>query len=389
MLRSLVGSEMCIRDRCDCDNGFIGNSCQVACPMKDAMVCAAHGKCIPPAEAEPDAPEEEEGAEQPAATCDCDRGFLGPNCALSCPATDEGVICGGRGRCVMSGGHSSCACQSGSRGEACQFVCPGSLSSDKVCSGHGECHAHPADKPIAAICTECDDGFVGADCSLKCPNLSAKGLPCGGEGKCLETNGVATCSCNDGFLGDGCEFDCPRDRKGRSCAGEGRCSILGNKAVCKCNEGFLGHNCDLVCPRNMDSKETCSGHGSCVRALDGGSAECECDAGFTGSSCNSGCPQGKNGLACAGHGRCEIQGTQGGCACDDGFSGADCSQYTCSTPNAVYNKVTAQCVCPVGAICCPRAALEDKQSKEEKIRDLEVQTRELHRRIAEEQQRTN
>merc|ERR1712072_466392 len=242
-------------------------------------------------------------------------------------------------------------------------------------------HAHPIDNPLGAICTECESGYVGSDCSLKCPNINSKGRPCGGQGKCMETNGVASCSCNEGFLGDGCEHDCPRDRAGRPCAAEGRCQVFGDRAQCECNDGFLGHNCDLVCPRHIDSKEVCSGHGDCVPGPDGAKADCECAPGYTGRSCNAGCPAGENNLSCSGHGSCEIVGTEGKCKCDDGFSGEDCGEYTCSSPNSVYNKVTAQCVCPVGSICCERKALEDKQAKEKQIRTLETQTQEINERI--------
>lgn len=114
---------------------------------------------------------------------------------------------------------------------------------------------------------------------------------------------------------------------------------------------------------------------------DGAKADCECAPGYTGRSCNAGCPAGENGLSCSGHGPCEIVGTTGQCKCDDGFSGADCGRYTCSSPNAVYNKVTAQCVCPVGSICCERQKLEDKQQKERAIRELETQTQQLHEQI--------
>jgi len=367
------GHGKCAGDgKCDCDNGFLGKACGVECPMKDGLVCGGHGKCLPPA-ADADS--------QTTGTCVCDKGFMGQDCGLTCPATDEGVICGGRGKCMVEGGHAVCKCKPGARGDACEFVCPGSLSSDQVCSGHGECHAHPLEKPLGAICTKCDTGYVGADCSLKCPNINAKGRPCGGNGKCMETNGIATCSCNEGFLGEGCEYDCPRDRAGRPCAAEGRCQVLGDKAHCNCNDGFLGHNCDLVCPRHLETKELCSGHGDCVVGPDGAKANCECASGYTGRDCSAGCPAGENKLSCSGHGSCDIVGTEGKCKCDEGFSGEDCGQYTCSSPNSVYNKVTAQCVCPVGSICCERQALEEKQMKEKQIRQLEAQTQEIHERI--------
>merc|ERR1712086_309844 len=203
--------------KCGCDDGFLGGACEFECPVKDKQVCASHGKCVVAA------PETEDGP--PAVNCDCHRGFMGPECHLECPTNPEGVVCAGRGKCDVDGGHAVCKCETGARGDNCQFVCPGSLSSDHVCSGHGECHAHPADTPIGAVCTACDEGYVGTDCSLRCPNIDQKGRPCGGNGKCMETSGRATCVCEEGFLGDGCEYDCPRDRAGRPCAASGQCSL--------------------------------------------------------------------------------------------------------------------------------------------------------------------
>jgi len=363
--------------KCGCDGGFLGKACEFECPVKDKQVCASHGKCVI------DAPESED--DEASVNCECHRGFMGPECHLECPKNPEGVVCAGRGKCGVDGGHAVCKCETGARGKNCQFVCPGSLSSDHVCSGHGECHAHPADTPIAAQCTACDEGYVGIDCSLRCPNIDEKGRPCGGNGKCMETSGRATCVCEEGFLGDGCEFDCPRDRAGRACAAAGQCSVVGNKAQCACEEGYLGNNCDLICPMHTETKAVCSGHGECVIGPDGAKADCECEQGFTGRSCNEGCPVGGNKLSCSGHGECAILGTQGGCKCDDGFSGEDCSQYTCSAPNAVYNKVTAQCICPLGNICCERKSLEAKRVKEDKIARLEQESEQLHDQIQETQ----
>ena len=161
---------------------------------------------------------------------------------------------------------------------------------------------------------------------------------------------------------------------------------MGTKAQCQCKEGYLGKNCDLVCPTHTETKAVCSSHGECEIGPDGAKADCECEQGFTGRSCNEGCPVGENKLSCSGHGECAILGTQGGCKCDDGFSGEDCSQYTCSAPNAVYNKITAQCICPLGNICCERKGLEAKRMKEVQIARLEKDSNELHTQIQRAQQ---
>merc|ERR1712072_1313173 len=151
-------------------------------------------------------------------------------------------------------------------------------------------------------------------------------------------------------------------------------------AICtECESGYVGSDCSLKCP-NINSKgRPCGGQGKCMET--NGVASCSCNEGFLGDGCEHDCPRDRAGRPCAAEGRCQVFGDRGKCKCDDGFSGEDCGQYTCSSPNSVYNKVTAQCVCPVGSICCERKALEDKQAKEKQIRLLESQTQELHERI--------
>jgi hypothetical protein len=67
----------------------------------------------------------------------------------------------------------------------------------------------------------------------------------------------------------------------------------------------------------------------------------------------------------------------------DGWSGSDCASRKCTSANAVFNKVTGQCVCPAGNVCCAPKALAAKRTKEAKILALQRESNELQSMIEE------
>jgi hypothetical protein len=56
-------------------------------------------------------------------------------------------------------------------------------------------------------------------------------------------------------------------------------------------------------------------------------------------------------------------------------------------PSAIFNKVTGQCVCPAGNICCNPKSLAAKRAKEAKIRQLRSKNKELSTMLEEAESR--
>lgn len=363
------------RGKCECNTGFLGVLCDQACPgaESDAEECNGHGKCV--------------AGEDNAPICECENTHKGSGCGAACPVTG-GIICGGNGECSYDelSSQSQCKCNEGFMGTGCQFSCPGLHHNELSCSGHGTCSLFPsANTPVAAKCTECLEGFVGEDCSLRCPGLDEKGKACSGNGECQSVDGKASCQCAEGFMGLGCNIACPTSENGAVCAGAGQCLLNGDKAICKCADGNLGPGCEHPCPTNTQDNKVCSGRGLCSMDRDGERALCECNAGSVGETCDAGCPIGANTVTCSGHGQCSLDDNAGGCKCEDGWGKEDCSHPVCTATNAVFNKVTGQCVCPAGNICCDPDAMEAKRAKEMHIRKLRTENKDLSAMLTESQ----
>lgn len=364
--------------KCDCNEGFLGDVCQHGCYInsEDSSVCSGHGTCLEPASGETKA------------TCDCDNGFMGSGCQSACPMGD-GLICSSHGKCEYDAiaSQSRCKCTDGFMGDSCQFTCPGLHNTDIVCSGHGQCALYPdVTNPVAAKCTQCLNGFVGPDCSLRCPGLGDDGVSCSGHGHCQRDDDSAVCQCLEGYKGAGCDIQCPMDDAGNLCGTDGECMVAGDKAFCKCNENAMGDACEHKCPRNTKDDKICSDRGICNLSVDGDRAVCQCSPGSVGDSCDAGCPMGENTLPCSGHGACNLELNDGKCKCDEGWTNDDCSHPICTATTAVFNKVTAQCVCPKGNVCCEPDEVQAKRAKEVKIRKLRAENKELSAMLSETKQ---
>ena len=181
---------------CVCDEYASGEGCQNACPVENTdsgatIVCSNHGTC-----------------DSTAGTCDCNPGYYGDDCSLSCPglrsATNETATeCSGHGDCIDIGiSKVECECNAGFYGEACDKQCPGLVEEDGVeyaCSGHGECDN--------GVC-RCDPFFYGEACDKQCPGLieiNGEQRECNGHGVC---NGqTLKCECvSPSYEGDACAF---------------------------------------------------------------------------------------------------------------------------------------------------------------------------------------
>ncbi|GFS19049.1 integrin beta-like protein 1 [Elysia marginata] len=122
--------------------------------------------------------------------CECDD--------YSCPASQDGMLCGGPGRGACHCGQ--CQCHEGWVGDACEASifppshCVAPSSDDgSVCSGRGTC--------MEGLC-ECPWPYSGQFCQcndLSCPRHL--GLMCGGHGQCV----CGQCECNALARGDACQ----------------------------------------------------------------------------------------------------------------------------------------------------------------------------------------
>jgi hypothetical protein len=124
----------------------------------------------------------------------------------------------------------------------------------------------------------------------------------------------------------------------KGCSDHGICDK--KNCTCDCHTkttGWAGNGCEKPCPGRAIG-EICGGHGSC----DETTAICACDPGWgppkgpvdplIAGTCS--CPLTTNGLACSGHGKCNVIVDPYGmiipmCACEPGWRGFDCSLVDC------------------------------------------------------------
>eukprot|EP00759_Apiculatamorpha_spiralis_P009103 PhF_6_TR15925/c0_g1_i1/m.24680 len=375
---SLVG--VCERNgTCTCNAGYSGSRCNIVCPRNNfGEVCSGHGSC----DSNGRCTCVRNSREGFWAGTDCSSCaysyYLNSNCTLRCPYNNESNSYCGNGTCSAEGTCVECGMIDGlvSRcGEACELsglicydiscpqpylygqkcdkVCPGKLSEEVVCSGHGECFAGR----LANGTCSCTKPWSSRDCSVKCDACSSHGI-------CNVNTGF--CQCYEGYASRLCDVKCPTGTNGLECSGsqQGKCrSGYTGDGTCECAYGFTGTMCQLKCPCFGRSAEDCrvnpcSGHGICG-TLDDITSICTCTTDskrgfFTGVNCEtcifpyelpaclSYCPGLRldSGVKCNGHGRCLSDtltcecfsdlklGYWTGRACDQcqyGFYGAKCT----------------------------------------------------------------
>ena len=70
--------------KCSCEPGFVGPSCDIACPIHQDNVCNLHGKC------------------SATGKCECEKDYRGTKCEKACPKSGvNGLICHGKGTCEV------------------------------------------------------------------------------------------------------------------------------------------------------------------------------------------------------------------------------------------------------------------------------------------------
>jgi len=216
---------------------------------------------------------------RPTGTCSsCQFGFVGQGCNLSCPIS-SGAVCGGVGKCFDAGhGTAGCSCPFGYTGFACQY------SSLSTCNGRGtptfDGGCICGSQYSGAHCEQCGQNYYGPSCSVFCDSATT----CSNRGTC---NSFGGCSCGTQFSGPNCNT-CASNFYGpacnfcvasSTCNGNGVCNGGGG---CTCNTGYIGQHCETptTCLQNP-----CQNGGACT-PLNATDYTCQCAVGFGGANCS-------------------------------------------------------------------------------------------------------
>eukprot|EP00760_Papus_ankaliazontas_P026771 PhM_4_TR3073/c0_g2_i1/m.102582 len=353
-----------------CAPGYVGHSCNFACPYSNGLMCGG-GTCVVP----PDLDGQNCSQPHSAVCVSCPSGRChGPQrgCELS------GVSCDGTG------------CPAGFFGSLCDKQCPRSSGSVGVCSGHGVCDDGRKGSGLCA----CASGWRGSRCDLECP-LCLHGVCVVGSDSLQQAKAV--CRCNDGYVGPNCTISCPGDprfpctteeaysptcaalKTNTTCLADTTClwieaaaSCIGRAtngacywpqgaatAACACAPGLTGSMCDITCPGVVSTNSApspCNSHGTCTSQvastnLLGAACVCErsatrgwwdgpacqeCMAGWAGENCLEQCSitRGASGV-----------GFSRRCDCLAAFYGTGCEQ-TCPGTN-----LTTRVACHGHGVC--------------------------------------
>jgi hypothetical protein len=213
--------------------------------------------------------------------CNTAGGYGGSFC---CPLQHQtGLPCNGIGTCIING---ECDCPLGSQQPGCCVGCDAS----QACRPDGRCACPVLNGTICGTrgsscndatqrCTCQSVSWVSSDLNITvntggiycCPIQTATGMLCSGRGTCTSTPhpdfpGTGGCQCfNSSFAG---AFCCPKAAgQSKECGVNGRCMPDGK---CYCDPGVTGAACQFNSNcRTADTKNECSGGGSCLRMTQG------------------------------------------------------------------------------------------------------------------------
>ena len=357
-----------------CLGEYFGLMCDQLCPKgPNGLPCSGHGTC-PKTRGVCDCRSDTDGGYWEGLACEmCQTGYWGFECRNPCPggACDP---CSGHGICdsgVTGTGICACfdtpgigywkgtkcdSCAVGYWGSECKQECPGGLTPETWCSGHGDCSQGPTGSGdcicfdiietgwwSGLLCQDCAAGYFGPTCQSKCPG---KFFACEGNGVCDDMmTGSGLCTCNRGYAGEDCSLACPKGPNGDYCSGAlngpggqeacqwgapGQFNALGGTGAChcpgttpasgasygflagvacgKCISGYASSDCKTTCPGVNSFYGVCSSNGKCEDGKSG-TGKCVCDYGYAGSSCDVVCTGGFV-LPCNGRGKCQ-QGDPG------------------------------------------------------------------------------
>ncbi|KAG1679193.1 Protein draper [Nymphon striatum] len=317
----------------------------------------------------------------------CCDGYVENSNDACIPLCSEGCL---HGSCI---GPDTCNCEPGYGGDTCSISCPKGKWGPK-CSRNCSCENGATCNPVLGNCT-CTPGWIGAHCNTSC-NASFYGHKCLEVCRCL--NGASCdhisgkCDCTPGYTGPLfalskdrystavavmdvlgvftpesctrmakidkgdvrvrrrikgvrqklCEKKCPEGKHGKECASECHCQNGGTcdhvTGKCLCTTGWSGDVCGNICAAgtyglNCSLECNCYNKAGCHHIT----GKCVCTPGYNGDKCQDECPIGKYGINCTETCECKNDAVcshvNGTCECTKGFTGGLCANRTCPKNN--------------------------------------------------------
>eukprot|EP01060_Flectonema_neradi_P037644 TRINITY_DN763_c0_g1_i3.p1 TRINITY_DN763_c0_g1~~TRINITY_DN763_c0_g1_i3.p1 ORF type:complete len:2503 (+),score=411.34 TRINITY_DN763_c0_g1_i3:95-7603(+) len=313
--------------------------------------------------------------------CDCQIGFYGPRCDLTCKSDCLGFFngqcswsnndCQPNTTCLSSCVHgdcngTNCLCNYGWTGPNCDIECPKSKSGDP-CFGNGICTYDAFNNRAQCVCngnydltqscSTCLPGWSGKECDLSC-------LGCSPSATCMD----GVCVCNSNTCGPNCTLtsclgECEKGKFGPNCDACGPCEVSGGlcddgkngTGICLCPRHRYGSSCQYSCLGSDTDGVPCSGSGHCS---DNG---CVCNEGYSGEFCElqCGCLHRNSSVltpmpTCLDNITCTCTPADNGCVCNEGYSGEFCElQCGCLHRNSSVLTPMPTCLDNITCTCTP------------------------------------
>uniref|UniRef100_A0A8C2VC98 Neurogenic locus notch homolog protein 4 n=1 Tax=Chinchilla lanigera TaxID=34839 RepID=A0A8C2VC98_CHILA len=317
---------------CRCAPGFLGETCQLPDPCRDAQLCQNGGSCralLPTPPSSPSAP----SPPTPSFFCTCPSGFTGERCQTQLEDPCPPFFCSKKGRChLQAPGRPQCSCTPGWTGEQCQLR---DFCSANPCANGGVCLT-----TYPQIQCRCPPGFEGHTCERDVNECFLDPGPCPEGTSCHNILGSFRCLCPAGQEGSHCALQkgpCPAG----GCPNGGTCQLVpggdASSHLCLCPPGA-----DLTAPppraprSNPLPPPRPSPGWDCSQDVD------ECEA--------QGAPRCRNGGTCqnsAGGFHCVCVSGWGGAGCEENLD--DCVDATCAPGATCIDRVGSfSCLCPPG-----------------------------------------
>lgn len=321
---------------CECDPGYLGPECDRKVDACKSF-CFNGGRCS--------------YAQDMTPVCHCSGEFMGRRCENCILGNGEVQICRNGGYCKSKRG---CSCALGFSGPSCENdLCDG------YCLNDGICIRSSASTSVNGIACACPAGFGGDRCEDDW--CYKKGNYCSNGGHCIHDSVRGPiCICPSKFQGE----TCSEARKCEDfCLNEADCFSKNDREwLCSCKPGYTGIRCDIF----SKCASSCENGAKC-RLDEHLGAVCECPRGLTGPSCNETSAKSCSELSCLNAGKCMKIATVGvRCSCPIGWQGLicatpDCRGYCQNGGTCLIAEQRAICSCPetwLGDRCqFPRAAL--------------------------------